>query len=82
MALFESLLLAALLALGAGFVDAYGGQFVRIQTWAEFDDAVSAALRRGGLQVIEVPTQRARNVQQHRGVWRAVSEALIPVAAG
>jgi 2-succinyl-5-enolpyruvyl-6-hydroxy-3-cyclohexene-1-carboxylate synthase len=62
------------------FVEGYGGRFVRVQDWPSFTTAVSHALQQGGLQVVEVPTERAHNVAQHRAVWRAVAEALQPVA--
>ncbi len=62
------------------FVEGYGGHFVRVRDWHEFESAVCAGLARGGLNVIEVPTHRGRNVEQHRRVWRAVSDALAPLA--
>jgi 2-succinyl-5-enolpyruvyl-6-hydroxy-3-cyclohexene-1-carboxylate synthase len=62
------------------FVDAYGGGFTRVEDWAEFASSVMDGLTRGGLQVVEVPTERTRNVAQHRAVWRAVAEALRPAA--
>jgi 2-succinyl-5-enolpyruvyl-6-hydroxy-3-cyclohexene-1-carboxylate synthase len=58
------------------FVEGYGGHFVRVEDWPSFDAAVTEGLLQGGLRVIEVPTQRARNVAQHRAVWRAVAEGL------
>ncbi len=63
------------------FVEGHGGQFERIASWTEFRTAARDALRRGGgLHVIEVPTERARNVELHRDAWRAVSIALAPLA--
>jgi 2-succinyl-5-enolpyruvyl-6-hydroxy-3-cyclohexene-1-carboxylate synthase len=64
------------------FVEAYGGRFVRVDDWPSFRSAVNQALERGGLQVVEVPTDRRHNVTQHRAVWRAVAEALSPAAVG
>jgi 2-succinyl-5-enolpyruvyl-6-hydroxy-3-cyclohexene-1-carboxylate synthase len=58
------------------FVEGYGGRFVRVADWPEFSEAVGEGLARGGLQVVEVPTDRARNVTLHRDVWRVVSTAL------
>jgi 2-succinyl-5-enolpyruvyl-6-hydroxy-3-cyclohexene-1-carboxylate synthase len=57
------------------FVEGYGGDYVRVDEWPAFRAAVSKGLRRGGLQVVEVPTHRVRNVEQHRAVcsrcpWR------------
>jgi 2-succinyl-5-enolpyruvyl-6-hydroxy-3-cyclohexene-1-carboxylate synthase len=62
------------------FVEGYGGRFARIEDWPGFAFAVVDGLARGGLQVVEVPTERARNVVLHRDVWRVVAEALTPVA--
>src|SRR6185503_17660517 len=62
------------------FVEGYGGEFTRVSTWAEFDAGARRGLARGGLQVVEVPTERARNVELHRLVWQAVSAALETVA--
>jgi 2-succinyl-5-enolpyruvyl-6-hydroxy-3-cyclohexene-1-carboxylate synthase len=61
------------------FVEGYGGHFERVDSWRGFSAAVTHGLTQGGLQVVEVPTERARNVAQHREVWRAVAEALDPV---
>jgi 2-succinyl-5-enolpyruvyl-6-hydroxy-3-cyclohexene-1-carboxylate synthase len=60
------------------FVEAYGGHFVRVQDWPGFLRGVADGLERGGLQVVEVPTERTRNVELHRQVWRAVSASLEP----
>jgi 2-succinyl-5-enolpyruvyl-6-hydroxy-3-cyclohexene-1-carboxylate synthase len=60
------------------FVEGYGGQLKRIETWFEFDATIAEALMRPGLKVIEVATERSRNVVLHRQVWRAVAEALKP----
>jgi 2-succinyl-5-enolpyruvyl-6-hydroxy-3-cyclohexene-1-carboxylate synthase len=58
------------------FVEGYGGRFVRVADWLSFQNAVSDGLERGGLCVVEVPTDRARNVVLHRNIWRVVAEAL------
>jgi 2-succinyl-5-enolpyruvyl-6-hydroxy-3-cyclohexene-1-carboxylate synthase len=63
------------------FVEGYGGHFERVASWAEFSTATRDGLSRGGLHVIEVPTERRRNVELHRAAWRAVSSALAPIAA-
>jgi 2-succinyl-5-enolpyruvyl-6-hydroxy-3-cyclohexene-1-carboxylate synthase len=64
------------------FVEGYAGRFVRVADWPEFASAVTEGLSAGGLQVVEVPTERTRNVALHREVWRIVADALArPVAA-
>jgi 2-succinyl-5-enolpyruvyl-6-hydroxy-3-cyclohexene-1-carboxylate synthase len=60
------------------FVEGYGGRFVRVQDWPGFLEGVADGFARGGLQVVEVPTERTRNVELHRQVWRAVSASLEP----
>jgi 2-succinyl-5-enolpyruvyl-6-hydroxy-3-cyclohexene-1-carboxylate synthase len=62
------------------FVEGYGGRFTRVADWPAFAKATADGLAHGGLQVVEVPTERARNVVLHRAVWRVVAEALAPVA--
>jgi len=66
------------------FVEGYGGRFTRAEDWPGFASAITHGLARGGLQVVEVPSERARNVVLHRDVWLVVSQALarvpVPVA--
>jgi 2-succinyl-5-enolpyruvyl-6-hydroxy-3-cyclohexene-1-carboxylate synthase len=57
-------------------VQMYGGQFRRIATWREFRQAMMDSLTSGGLQVVEVPTERAKNAEMHRQLWLAVERAL------
>ena len=64
------------------FVEGYGGRFVRLEDWRSFGMCVSDALERGGLRVLEVRTERQRNVQLHRHVWGVVADALAPAAVG
>jgi 2-succinyl-5-enolpyruvyl-6-hydroxy-3-cyclohexene-1-carboxylate synthase len=54
----------------------YGGEFRRIASWQEFRQAFQRGMERGGLHVIEVPTERASNVRMHRQLWQAVEKAL------
>src|SRR5438552_3850065 len=57
-------------------VQMYGGQFQHSDTWEQFREEVSRAIRTGGLHVIEVSTERESNVHMHRQLWQAVSTAL------
>ncbi|WP_376796878.1 2-succinyl-5-enolpyruvyl-6-hydroxy-3-cyclohexene-1-carboxylic-acid synthase [Thermogemmatispora sp.] len=62
-------------------VKMYGGDFRRVACWDEFRSACQEGLSRGGLRVIEVRTERARNVLLHRRLWQAVDEALHPATS-
>ena len=54
----------------------YGARYVRAQTWDALRDGVSAGIMGSGLHIIEMRTERARNVALHRQAWDAVAAAL------
>jgi len=54
----------------------YGATFRRANDWTGFRAAVKEGLQAEGLTIIEVQTERARNVTLHRAIWPAVSETL------
>ncbi|PZN12629.1 MAG: hypothetical protein DIU69_02950 [Bacillota bacterium] len=54
----------------------YGAAYERPAIWDGFRDAIQRGLASPGLSIVEVRTDRRRNVEQHRQVWRAVEEAL------
>ncbi len=56
----------------------YGAAFGRAGSWPVFRDGIRAGLASGGLTIVEVPTDRARNVALHDEVWAAVEAALRP----
>src|SRR5262249_42473033 len=56
--------------------ETYGARFTRATDWHSFRTAVSAGVGSSGLHVVEVPTERSRNVALHRVLWPAVSSAL------
>jgi 2-succinyl-5-enolpyruvyl-6-hydroxy-3-cyclohexene-1-carboxylate synthase len=56
--------------------DLYGAAYTRIATWDAFREAVAQGVAASGLSIVEVPTDRERNVALHREMWRAVSAAL------
>ncbi len=57
-------------------VEAYGCGFARVATWDEFRATVGASIAAPGLQVVELRTDRDRNVALHREVWQRVAEAV------
>ncbi len=54
----------------------YGAAFTRVDTWEDFREAVQRGLMSDGLDIIELRTERDRNVTLHRDIWQAVSAAL------
>lgn len=54
----------------------YGGGFTRAATWEQFREALTTSFKEGGVRVIEVRTDRERNVALHRQLWRTVEHAL------
>ena len=57
-------------------VEMYGGRFVDVSTWAEFRATVRAAIAAPGLDVVQLRTERQRNVELHRRFWPAVKAAV------
>ena len=54
----------------------YGAHYERAGTWDALRDGVTAGIRGGGLHIIEMRTDRERNVVLHRDAWAAVASAL------
>jgi len=54
----------------------YGGRYERVDGWETFRAAVQRGIAAGGLNIVEVPTERARNVTLHREIWQAVSAGI------
>jgi 2-succinyl-5-enolpyruvyl-6-hydroxy-3-cyclohexene-1-carboxylate synthase len=46
------------------------------KNWAAFRHDLCDAMQRKGLSIVELQTDRNRNVVQHRAVWAAVADAL------
>jgi 2-succinyl-5-enolpyruvyl-6-hydroxy-3-cyclohexene-1-carboxylate synthase len=63
-----------------GAVEMYGGDLHRVSDWDDFRARVAEALCAERLTVIEIATDRARNVVLHRQVWREVSKALAAIS--
>jgi 2-succinyl-5-enolpyruvyl-6-hydroxy-3-cyclohexene-1-carboxylate synthase len=54
----------------------YDAAYTHASDWNSFRQAVTQGVKGSGLHIVEVQTNRERNVQQHRAVWKAVSTAL------
>jgi 2-succinyl-5-enolpyruvyl-6-hydroxy-3-cyclohexene-1-carboxylate synthase len=60
----------------------YGLPYSKVSSWSQFRSAVANSLASPGTSIIEVPSDRSRNVQLHRKVSAAVLEALKQSASG
>jgi 2-succinyl-5-enolpyruvyl-6-hydroxy-3-cyclohexene-1-carboxylate synthase len=54
----------------------YDANYSVVESWEEFRSKVSGSLSRKGLHIIEVPTNREENEQQHRKLWKSVSQEI------
>jgi 2-succinyl-5-enolpyruvyl-6-hydroxy-3-cyclohexene-1-carboxylate synthase len=54
----------------------HGAQYREAKSWPELRAAVSAGVAGHGLQLVEMRTDRVRNVTLHEQAWAAVSAAL------
>ena len=54
----------------------YGARYHRTDDRAQLKRAVAAGVTGGGLHIVELHTDRARNVVLHREAWAAVADAL------
>jgi 2-succinyl-5-enolpyruvyl-6-hydroxy-3-cyclohexene-1-carboxylate synthase len=57
-------------------VKMYNGSYSKTENWDEFNYAFSKTINESGLKVIEVPTNREKNVVQHRKLWKSVSQEI------
>ncbi len=59
-----------------GVTEMYGCRFTRVASWHQFRSAVLTALTADATSVIEVPSDRERNVELHRHIWSLAAEAI------
>ena len=60
----------------AQLLSCMGARFDSVASWDQFRQALRTGISRKGLSIIEAPTDRSRNVELHRRIWRSVSGAL------
>ncbi len=53
----------------------YGLDYSKITSWPDFRKVVSRSIGSPRAAIVEVPTERERNVELHRRIWSAVAEA-------
>jgi 2-succinyl-5-enolpyruvyl-6-hydroxy-3-cyclohexene-1-carboxylate synthase len=66
----------------AGAAALYGCAFARPKNWEAFRKAVSTSVAEPGVSIIEVVTDRQRNVELHRNISAAVSKVLQAASPG
>ena len=54
----------------------HGLPVVEVDDAAAVEPAVQSSVEAGGVRVVRVRTDRARNVTRHREVWAAVADSL------
>jgi 2-succinyl-5-enolpyruvyl-6-hydroxy-3-cyclohexene-1-carboxylate synthase len=54
----------------------YGAQYEHVDDSASLRRAVATGIARGGLNIVEMRTERARNVELHREAWAQVAAGL------
>ncbi|EFO80073.1 hypothetical protein OSCT_2064 [Oscillochloris trichoides DG-6] len=54
----------------------YGANYTRAENWATFRHGVLRGVDGAGLHIVEVRTERTRNVHDHRAIWPLVVERL------
>ena len=54
-------------------VQMYNGNYSKVRNWDDFQQSIEASVETKGLHVIEVPTNREKNVEVHRKMWKHVS---------
>jgi 2-succinyl-5-enolpyruvyl-6-hydroxy-3-cyclohexene-1-carboxylate synthase len=54
----------------------YGARYTLAESWDAFREAVAGGVAGQGLHIVEVRTDRGRNVADHREIWPRVAAAL------
>ena len=63
-------------------VKMYGGHYELITDWNHFNEAMERSVSSKGLKVMEITTNRERNLIEHREIWDAVSQEISRLLEG
>jgi 2-succinyl-5-enolpyruvyl-6-hydroxy-3-cyclohexene-1-carboxylate synthase len=63
-------------------VEMYGGRFTSILNWESFSTTILQDRMSVGLRVIEIVTNREKNVKEHRNLWNFVSQEINALLEG
>lgn len=57
-------------------IEMYGGSYVKIEDWDHYQQIFAKDLGNDGLRVLEISTDRDRNLSEHRDLWNSVSQEI------
>lgn len=60
-------------------IEMYGGSYEKVQDWDHYQQAFANDLQVNGLRVLEISTDRDRNLSEHRDLWNSVSQEISDV---
>ncbi|MBS4191802.1 2-succinyl-5-enolpyruvyl-6-hydroxy-3-cyclohexene-1-carboxylic-acid synthase [Bacillus sp. FJAT-49705] len=63
-------------------VEMYGGHYELITSWEHLSSSINANKEKPGLKVMEITTNRDKNIQEHRELWDAVSREISQLLDG
>jgi 2-succinyl-5-enolpyruvyl-6-hydroxy-3-cyclohexene-1-carboxylate synthase len=63
-------------------VEMYGGSFTSISNWKSFSSTLLQDRENNGLRVIEMVTNREKNVKEHHDLWNYVSQEISRLLEG
>jgi 2-succinyl-5-enolpyruvyl-6-hydroxy-3-cyclohexene-1-carboxylate synthase len=60
-------------------IEMYGGSYEKVVDWDHYHDVFAKDLDAKGLRVLEISTDRDRNLSEHRDLWNSVSQEISKV---
>ena len=54
----------------------FGGTYAKPETWAEFRSLIKKSTEQKGINVIEIRTDRQKNVLSHRKMWERIGKEI------
>ncbi len=60
----------------SGVVDMVGGQYRKAESWSEVEAGFKAFDKMSGLRVLEIISDRQKNVEQHQDLLKKISQAI------
>jgi 2-succinyl-5-enolpyruvyl-6-hydroxy-3-cyclohexene-1-carboxylate synthase len=60
-------------------IEMYGGSYEKVVDWDHYHHVFAKDLEAKGLRVLEISTDRDRNLSEHRDLWNSVSQEICKV---